>query len=106
MAPRIPSAGGEIVIAVEHGEAIGGHQAVMIDCVESTRKERPAPAVEQVAREGDVIGIPRNDATQLTVQPDHIAGGPEVKIREMCDQHLSEPEDHLSLLRSSSPCPA
>jgi hypothetical protein len=82
----VPSAGREIVIAVQDGRPFAGEQPAIAQGGKRAAQERVAPAVEQVARDGEMIGTARGDAIELTLQPDHIAGVSQVQVRQMRDQ--------------------
>src|SRR3954470_18932152 len=55
-ATRVPSAGREVVIAMEDGGAVALEKAAGGKRVEDTRQQRWRPAIEKIAGDGEMIG--------------------------------------------------
>ena len=69
----MPSARGEIVVAVDDGQLLSVEELMRVETVEGAFEEPRIPAIEKVAGDDQVIRRPRGDAIELAIELDRIA---------------------------------
>ena len=79
----------KIVIAVKNREPLGVEEASRREGIQSSFKKNRIPSVEKISGDGKMLGRPPRDAIQLPFQPYEVAGVPQVKIREVRDEHVA-----------------
>ena len=77
------------MVAMQNSDAVAVEKPSCVECIEYVAQDFRGPAIDQIAGNGQMVGIARSDAIQLALQPGRIARVPDVQVREMRDQHTS-----------------
>jgi len=84
----VPAARAEIVVAMNDGRPRRVEQATGRHRVEDAAQQPRVPAIEQVAGDHEMVGRAGDDAIELALEGTHVGGVPDVRVREMRDEHL------------------